>query len=177
MYVISAEALITNFFGEKEGENILSISKLYEYRNLIENRINRANFCWCYIDVSEESIVDCVESNSKYLSFNANRSAIVFNRDLAEEFYMDLLGIFNSRIDVEVRYVFLEAVEHCLGELNVNSLVGLTYEEALQQCTDKGYKACVLMADNVSFPITCDLRFDRVGFYVENNLIINAEIG
>lgn len=177
MYVISAEALITNFFGEKEGENTLSISKLYEYRNLIENHINRANFCWCYIDVSEESIADCVESNSKYLSFNVDRSAVVFNRDLVEEFYMDLLGIFNSRIDKEVRYQFLEAVEHCLSEFDVNSLIGLTYGEALQQCTNKGYKACVLMINNVSFPITSDLRFDRVRFYVENNLIINAEIG
>lgn len=177
MYIISAEALITNFFGENENEEVLTIADLYRYRTYIENYMNRTMSCWCYIDVSEESIVNAVESNPKYFKFNMNRSAIVFKKELINEFYTDLLGIFNSRIDSEIRYKFLEAIEHCLAKFDVNSLVGLTYEDAVEQCTVRGYNVCVLIRDNVPFPITCDFRFDRVGFYIEDNIIVNAEIG
>lgn len=109
MYVIEAETIICNYFGETESVE-LKLSDLSEIKNKIEKRFNEKGV-WLFVDTTFESISNAVQGNPKYFSFNESRSSILFNESRLQDFYVDLLGLFNNKPDGNIRYDFLNELE------------------------------------------------------------------
>lgn len=109
MYVIDAETIICNYFGETESVE-LKLSDLSEIKNKIEKRFNEKNV-WLFVDTTFESISNAVNDNPKYFVFSESRSSIIFDDSKLNDFYIDLFGIFNNKPDVNIRYDFLNELE------------------------------------------------------------------
>jgi hypothetical protein len=107
---ISCEALITNYFGENETVNKISLFEISKIKKEIEQSfLNDGTFV--FVDTTIESIIDSVESNPKYFKFNEFGTEILFDRTNIEEFYVDLYGIFNSKIDGKIKHKFIKEFE------------------------------------------------------------------
>ena len=110
MNVITTESLITNYFGENENVSKISLSEIAKLKKEIEkNFLDDGKFV--FVDTTIDSIVEAVEGNPKYFSFNDSVTEIIFDRSKVEEFYEDLYGIFNAKIDQEIKYKFLKTFE------------------------------------------------------------------
>lgn len=110
MTKISCESLIANYFGENEKVDKISMSEIAKLKKEIEQSfLEEGKFV--FVDNTIESIIDAVESNPKYFSFNKFGTEVIFDRSKAEEFYIDLFGVFNARIDEGVKYKFLKTFE------------------------------------------------------------------
>jgi len=55
--------------------------------------------------------------------------------------------------------------------------IGLTVKEAAERAKDEGFTFRVVKKDGINFLGTCDLRFDRLNFEIENNKITKCYIG
>lgn len=110
MTKISCESVIANYFGENETADKISMSEIAKIKKEIEQGfLEEGKFV--FVDNTIESIIDAVDNNPKYFSFNKFGTEIIFDRSKIEEFYVDLYGIFNSRIDVDIKYKFLNMFE------------------------------------------------------------------
>lgn len=111
MYNISAEIVIANYFAEKSKSNELTLSKLSQLKSQIEN-----NFLgkFLFVDTTRDSISSAVRSNPKYFYFNDSRTSILFNSSQREELYEDVYAIFNSKLDLDIKYKFLIELENIL---------------------------------------------------------------
>lgn len=58
-----------------------------------------------------------------------------------------------------------------------NDFIGLTKNEAFKLCEQRGLKYRVIMEDDEPFIVTMDLKFDRINFHVQNNLVISQKRG
>jgi hypothetical protein len=59
----------------------------------------------------------------------------------------------------------------------LNTLVGLTEEDAVLKIKEAGLRSRVRTRDDKSFMVTMDYREDRINLYIQNNHIIKATIG
>ncbi len=59
----------------------------------------------------------------------------------------------------------------------VNTLIGKTYAEASAIADLELFKLRVTQEDQLTYIVTCDLRFDRVNIVLKEGLIIEASIG
>ena len=55
------------------------------------------------------------------------------------------------------------------------SLVGLTFEEAIDKCESINYR--ITREDDNNYFVTMDLRFDRINFEIDDNVVTKASIG
>ena len=108
MYNITAEIVIANYFAENWGATELNLSKLAELKRWIENRFLGK---FLFVDTTWGSISSAVYSNPKYFSFNESRTSILFNSSQREELYEDVYAIFNSKLDLDIKYKFLVEFE------------------------------------------------------------------
>ena len=58
----------------------------------------------------------------------------------------------------------------------LKSLIGKTKEEGSELCKNAGYDVRIVRVDSIRYIITMDLRFDRVNFELDNNLITKCGI-
>lgn len=110
MIKISCEAVIVNYFGENETVNKISLFEISKIKKEIEQSFLDDGI-FVFVDTTIESIIDAVESNRKYFSFNEFGTEIIFDRTNIEDFYIDLYGIFNSKLDVTIKYKFIKEFE------------------------------------------------------------------
>ena len=61
--------------------------------------------------------------------------------------------------------------------IDLNSLVGLTEVEALDEIAHNNMKVRIRNRDGQAFMGTCDYRMDRVNLNIKNNLVVSATIG
>jgi hypothetical protein len=61
--------------------------------------------------------------------------------------------------------------------LNVNSLIDLSEEVAIEKIKRAGMQARIRNRDEQAFMGTCDYRIDRVNLIIKNNLVVSASIG
>jgi hypothetical protein len=59
----------------------------------------------------------------------------------------------------------------------LDSLINLTEEEATNKVNESDYYVRITQRDGKDYMITCDLRFDRINFHINNGLITEATIG
>ena len=59
----------------------------------------------------------------------------------------------------------------------LESLLGLSEEEAVNRCIDNGHRVRVTRTDDRYYIITMDLRFDRVNLELDNGVITKADVG
>ena len=108
MYNISADIVIANYFAENWDATELPLSKLAELKRWIENRFLGK---FLFVDTTWDSISSAVYSNPKYFYFNDSRTSILFNSSQREELYEDVYAIFNSKLDLDIKYKFLVEFE------------------------------------------------------------------
>ena len=117
-YKIESEVIIANFFAECEGVTELKLSLLSKIKEEIEEKFKNAEK-FLFIDTSRSSIMNAVYSNPKYFSFDESRSSVVFNDSRINSFYEDVYGIFNSKIDLKIKFLFLNILENILEKYSV----------------------------------------------------------
>jgi len=115
MYTINAEFFIVNYFAEVAESTILTLGKLTEIKRMIEKHFFEEGI-FLNVDLSRDSLLDAVDSNRKYFSFNSSQTAIKFNSSQREIFYEDVYAIFNSKVEKEIRFELLEFLEKILSE-------------------------------------------------------------
>jgi hypothetical protein len=59
----------------------------------------------------------------------------------------------------------------------LETLIGMTETDARKLCKENGYDSRTTIEDGKCYIITCDLRFDRVNFQIENGLVTKATTG
>jgi hypothetical protein len=59
----------------------------------------------------------------------------------------------------------------------LETLIGMSETDAYKLCKENGYASRTTIEDGKPYIITCDLRFDRVNFEIENGLVTKANIG
>ena len=59
----------------------------------------------------------------------------------------------------------------------LETLIGMLEDDAYKLCKENGYDSRTTIEDGKPYIITCDLRFDRVNFEIENGLVIKANLG
>jgi hypothetical protein len=114
-YKIDSEVVIANFFAECEGINELKLSTLTIIKDKIEEDY-KSKGKYLFIDTSRRSILNAVFSNPKYFSLDESRSKIFFDSSKINELYEDVYFIFNSKIDLKIKFSFLEILEKNLEE-------------------------------------------------------------
>ena len=117
-YKIESEVIIANFFAECEGVTELKLSLLSKIKEEIEEKF-KIEEKFLFIDTSRGSIMNAVYSNPKYFSFDESRSSVVFNNSRINSFYEDVYGIFNSKIDLKIKFLFLNILENILEKYSV----------------------------------------------------------
>lgn len=110
MTKISCESVIANYFGENETSDKISMSEIAKIKKEVEKSFLDDGM-FVFVDNTIESIIDAVESNPKYFSFNKTGTEIIFDRTYVEDFYVDLYGIFNAKLDSKIKFKFLKTFE------------------------------------------------------------------
>ncbi len=59
----------------------------------------------------------------------------------------------------------------------LESLIGLTKNEAINKCDSYGYTVRVCMEDGVGCMVTMDFVFKRANLYIEKGLVTKADRG
>ena len=59
----------------------------------------------------------------------------------------------------------------------LETLIGMPETDAYKLCKENGYDSRTTIEDGKPYIITCDLRFDRVNFEIENSIVIKANLG
>jgi hypothetical protein len=111
MYNINAEIVIANYFAENSVAIEMPLSKLAELKRWLENRFLGK---FLFVDTTWDSISSAVRSNPKYFRFNDSRTSILFNPSQREELYEDVYAIFNSKLDLDIKYKFLTELENII---------------------------------------------------------------
>jgi len=114
-YKIDSEVVIANFFAECEEIAELQISKLIELKGKIEDKFNESESI-LFVDTSRRSIENAVYTNSKYFSFDELKSKIIFNNSKRQELYEDVYFIYNSKIEMKIKFKILGILEKCIEE-------------------------------------------------------------
>jgi hypothetical protein len=57
-----------------------------------------------------------------------------------------------------------------ISEQFLDSLLGLSIENAMAKCEANNYSSRITKRDNDSFVVTMDMRFDRINFHVSTSL-------
>lgn len=115
-YRIDSEVIIANFFAECDDCDELKLSTLSEIKQSVEKKYNDLGK-YLYINTSIESILNAINSNPKYFSFNRNTNSIQFNGKKREELYEDVYGIFNSKLNMKIKFEFLHILEEILENI------------------------------------------------------------
>ena len=58
----------------------------------------------------------------------------------------------------------------------LKSLIGKTKEEGRELCKNNDYSVRIVRVDSNRYIITMDLRFDRVNFELDNDIITKCDI-
>lgn len=58
-----------------------------------------------------------------------------------------------------------------------NHIIGKTLEEAYSSTKKHSLDSRVVFEDGEYYIVTCDLNFDRLNFYIENGIVVNANVG
>jgi len=65
-----------------------------------------------------------------------------------------------------------------IGDKFLKTLIGLTVDEAKELCKKQRITQFrVTKKDGVNFFVTMDLKFNRINFHVENELIVDCYVG
>jgi hypothetical protein len=115
MIVVSPGIVIANYFGELEKKSELKFIELEMLKADLELRMWIVTEYMVTVDCHMDSVMDFINDNSKYFGLNRSRNAITFDQSKREEFYVDLYGIFNARINAEIRYEFLKELEDAIN--------------------------------------------------------------
>jgi len=114
-YRIDSEVIIANYFAECEEVTELSLSTLMTIKDDVEKKFNESGI-FLTVNTSRGSIANAVYSNPKYFTFDYSLSKIKFNNSNINVFYEDLYSIFNSKIDLKIKFQFLKCLEDVLEE-------------------------------------------------------------
>ena len=112
-YRIDSEIVIANYFAECDDVTELSLSTLMEIKDDIERKFNESGI-FLTINTTRSSITNAVFSNPKYFTFDYSRTKIKFNNSNINGFYEDLYSIFNTKIDLKIKFKFLKYLEDVL---------------------------------------------------------------
>lgn len=88
MYYLDCEFLITNYFAETQNDS-LSLKQLNKLKTKIEREFKKNNIS-LFIDTSNESLNNFIDSNLQYFKFK------------------ETLILFNSKIEKEIKYQLLD---------------------------------------------------------------------
>lgn len=121
-YKVSAEIVIANYFAECNNVDELKFSTLVNIKNQIEENFQQRGK-YLFVDISRSSILGAINSNPKYFSFDYSNASIKFNNSQRENLYEDVYGIFNAKLNLKIKFVFLEVLENLLEVNAVNQVL------------------------------------------------------
>lgn len=58
-----------------------------------------------------------------------------------------------------------------------DSLIGLSKEDAINECEENNITYRVTRIDNTNYAITCDLRFDRINIEIDKDIVSSVDVG
>ena len=58
-----------------------------------------------------------------------------------------------------------------------NDFLGLSKEQALSLCAQRGLKGRITMENGQSFIVTMDYRMDRINFHIDNDVVVSQKRG
>ena len=61
--------------------------------------------------------------------------------------------------------------------MNINDLIGKTFEQAFALCKGHNYIIRITKEDNINCAITTDFQFNRVNVEIEKGIITKCDIG
>jgi hypothetical protein len=70
-----------------------------------------------------------------------------------------------------------EFIENHSGGVDESKILGMTKEDGVDYYTSMGYVVSITRVDKAIYFTTCDLRFDRVNFEIDNGTITKVSIG
>jgi hypothetical protein len=63
------------------------------------------------------------------------------------------------------------------NDLLLESLIGKTLNEAKELASFNGFSIRISREDNNNFPLTMNMRFDRIDIELDNGLVTKSKIG